>query len=328
MAKSKRSIKNRIDHIVGRGYAYGLWQSTIIHTLIFLILALTVIRPSPITPVPVISISFDNSTEINLDQDEGISSLSIASNLLEENASWETGPPIIDEDNEAIVQYETLEDSISSTEYIAHIPNIDVLQENIDKQVIKSDTPIRRSNLPDNESSVSKNKTDNPLLAMIRDGAKLNKNMPTSRGRGAVKERGENNATNIDKRLEHYGAQTGDIQVSLIWNTVDDIDLHVQYYGPGAQTTIFWSNRYAARGMLDIDMNGSGPQSASPIENIFWPFGAAPSGRYVVLVHFFRAWSINRSVPIVVRLKTDKGVLFYNLNLTLHQKQIVVDFTH
>src|SRR5262249_5683021 len=35
------------------------------------------------------------------------------------------------------------------------------------------------------------------------------------------------------------------------------------------------------------DMNAAGPMSVTPVENIYWPKGRAPAGKYRVAVHHF-----------------------------------------
>lgn len=89
----------------------------------------------------------------------------------------------------------------------------------------------------------------------------------------------------VGRRLARAGAQTGDIQVSLSWNNVNDLDLHV--LTPGKERIFFAHRASACRGQLDVDMNAGGPLSAEPVENVFWPPKRAPFGRFHVFVHHF-----------------------------------------
>ncbi|GAB2456630.1 hypothetical protein GCM10027062_41130 [Nocardioides hungaricus] len=81
---------------------------------------------------------------------------------------------------------------------------------------------------------------------------------------------------------------SGDIQVTLLWNSPADLDLHVLdplgehiYYGEPGPTT--------SGGFLDNDANaGCSEQLPSPIENVYWPQAAAPSGTYTAYV---QVWS-------------------------------------
>jgi hypothetical protein len=73
---------------------------------------------------------------------------------------------------------------------------------------------------------------------------------------------------------------TGDIQVTLTWDSICDLDLWVtDPYGE----KIKWSNKTSASGgYLDYDNRyGYGP------ENIFWHDGQAPAGTYEVRVDYF-----------------------------------------
>lgn len=126
-----------------------------------------------------------------------------------------------------------------------------------------------------------------------------------------------NGAESIEQRLYFAGAKTGDIQISLAWNTVDDIDLWVGYSPNNIRIDyINFMNRVSqlSGGMLDIDMNAHmfGLRH-NPVENIFWAKNRTPQGFYDVRVHFFRSWSGNMSVPVVVRVKILEEVKEYKV---------------
>ncbi|MEA5462328.1 hypothetical protein [Leptothoe sp. PORK10 BA2] len=79
--------------------------------------------------------------------------------------------------------------------------------------------------------------------------------------------------------------QTGDVQVTLRWNTEDDLDLLV--FDPTGNAIDFASPTSPSGGKLDVDANGfCETQAFSPVENIFWPTGGAPGGDYVAYVNF------------------------------------------
>ncbi|NEQ98468.1 MAG: hypothetical protein F6K30_17405 [Cyanothece sp. SIO2G6] len=81
---------------------------------------------------------------------------------------------------------------------------------------------------------------------------------------------------------------TGDVQVTLRWATIDDLDLAVT--GPDG-VTVFWENPGVSGlgGQLDQDDNSEClTLTNSPVENIFWPVGAAPNGEYFVEVALFQ----------------------------------------
>jgi hypothetical protein len=78
---------------------------------------------------------------------------------------------------------------------------------------------------------------------------------------------------------------TGDVQVTLRWESNADVDLHVTE--PDG-TELWYGNKgpSATGGQLDVDSNVGCEQEAS-VENVFWPTGGAPTGAYTVAVTGF-----------------------------------------
>ncbi|MEO0455166.1 MAG: hypothetical protein AAF152_01105 [Cyanobacteria bacterium P01_A01_bin.114] len=77
--------------------------------------------------------------------------------------------------------------------------------------------------------------------------------------------------------------QTGDVQVTLRWDTSDDLDLVV--VGPSGDAVSYFNPAIASGGQLDVDANAfCESASAAPVENIFWPTGSAPTGDYGAFV--------------------------------------------
>jgi hypothetical protein len=76
---------------------------------------------------------------------------------------------------------------------------------------------------------------------------------------------------------------TGDVKVTLEWESDADLDLHV--FEPDG-TEIYFSERgpTATGGELDVDANVGCDENGS-LENVFWPPGDAPSGDYRVEVN-------------------------------------------
>lgn len=80
---------------------------------------------------------------------------------------------------------------------------------------------------------------------------------------------------------------TGDVQVTLIWNTLNDLDLHVT---DPAGEEVYFNHPFSASGaILDVDANLGCNRNItpSPVENIFWPTGAAPRGAFRVEVNYY-----------------------------------------
>ena len=130
----------------------------------------------------------------------------------------------------------------------------------------------------------------------------------------------------MEMRLAKAGAQTGKIQVSLFWNTGDDIDLHVTYApGNGYSDTINFQNRYSqlSGGILDVDMNAQGPHNYKCVENVFWP-NNVPRGFFMVSAHFYKSHTGNYSVPVMIRVKIDNDIQVYNGIVNIGQQPVQI----
>lgn len=118
-------------------------------------------------------------------------------------------------------------------------------------------------------------------------------------------------------RLSQKNAQTGDVQVSILWESVDDIDLWVEFvpFGGTSRHLINWMKPYdqLTGGMLDVDCNVS-PTTNKPVENIFWQYNQAPFGTYNVYVHYFHQWTNKKNIPVQIRIVHD-GVIEYRKSL-------------
>ena len=85
---------------------------------------------------------------------------------------------------------------------------------------------------------------------------------------------------------EEVVLQTGDVQVTLRWDTSDDLDLYVT--DPAGDSVFFGNSSVPSGGQLDVDANaGCLARMESPVENIFWPTGQGMPGDYVVTVELF-----------------------------------------
>jgi hypothetical protein len=112
----------------------------------------------------------------------------------------------------------------------------------------------------------------------------------------------------FSERLKKAGARSGDVQVSLEWKNVNDLDLHV--IDPNNEE-IFYNHRHAASGgALDVDMNATAELTWRPVENVYWPERGAPKGSYrVVVVHYANHGSADPT-PFTVRV-INKGQASY-----------------
>ncbi|NNL14263.1 MAG: toll/interleukin-1 receptor domain-containing protein [Acidimicrobiia bacterium] len=78
---------------------------------------------------------------------------------------------------------------------------------------------------------------------------------------------------------------TGDIQITLAWDTLADLDLAV--LDPLQEVVSFGVPLSSSGGELDHDANYPCETASTPaVENIFWPAGSAPSGTYLASFGF------------------------------------------
>ena len=88
----------------------------------------------------------------------------------------------------------------------------------------------------------------------------------------------------LAERLVREGAKSGEVRVSLMWDDVSDLDVHV--ITPSSQKIFFANKRSSCGGELDVDMNAGSRWSEKPVENVYW--STAPHGSYVVYVHMYK----------------------------------------
>lgn len=128
-------------------------------------------------------------------------------------------------------------------------------------------------------------------------------------------------------RLKKAGGQTGNVRISLIWYDRNDLDLHV--IAPCGDRIWFQNKHSKCGGMLDVDMNVNG-ETTEPVENVFWPIGKAPLGRYQVFVQNFRYHTIvKREISYIVEVSINNKSKFFKgavLGVGLSSEQVVCRF--
>jgi hypothetical protein len=93
---------------------------------------------------------------------------------------------------------------------------------------------------------------------------------------------------------------TGDVQVTLEWNSPADLDLAVT--DPTGDTISFSnSGPTATGGQLDVDSNVGCVDNGS-VENVFWPPGQAPTGAYTAVVTGFNTSCGSGAFTLTVRI--------------------------
>jgi uncharacterized protein YneF (UPF0154 family) len=118
---------------------------------------------------------------------------------------------------------------------------------------------------------------------------------------------------------------TGDVQVTLTWQTNDDIDLYV--IDPNGEEISYLNMTSSSGGTLDRD-NLCPDMIIGRPENIFWAENTAPSGSYQVKVNYFGACESAKAVNWTVRVIVQGNVQTYTGTLTEeYQTQDVTTFT-
>ena len=129
----------------------------------------------------------------------------------------------------------------------------------------------------------------------------------------------------IKERLEAKGAKYEgcEIRCSLIWNTRTDLDVHC-ICPDGVE--IYFGHKNHGYGSLDVDANVNG-ETNTPVENIRWPLGKCPEGRYKFSVHNYT----NRATknPYKLELEVNGKIYTYDGNLTRENaKDVVFEFDY
>ena len=101
---------------------------------------------------------------------------------------------------------------------------------------------------------------------------------------------------------------TGDVQVTLRWDAPVDLDLHVT--DPAGEEIWYDYRTSNSGGNLDVDANaGCNSMMANPVENVFWPNGGAPTGKYQVSVVYYTNCDYSGPVNYTVTIKQNNQVV-------------------
>lgn len=98
---------------------------------------------------------------------------------------------------------------------------------------------------------------------------------------------------------------TGDVQVTLLWGSGDDLDLHV--IDPQGSELYFSVPTSASGGQLDHDDTAGCGTQGSHAENVFWPEGTAPTGEYQAFVVSYNG--CGSPAPFELRVSVDGTVV-------------------
>jgi len=133
------------------------------------------------------------------------------------------------------------------------------------------------------------------------------------------------NILETQKRVNEAGGKTGNIQISLKWDNINDLDLHV--FDPSNEEIYFSHKKSRSNGELDVDKNVNG-ETTTPVENVVWVNNPL-EGNYKVYVEFYKEHSFfsNNNFSVVVN---NGGVIqeFMGDINTVKDKQLIHQFTY
>lgn len=107
---------------------------------------------------------------------------------------------------------------------------------------------------------------------------------------------------------------SGDVQVSIAWDSPADVDLHV--IEPGAEEIYYGNPRSTAGGVLDLDSNAACGSDGPRNENITYPGVTPPSGTYTVRVDYWDSCAATETRYVVTVLVRDRPPQTYTGTFT------------
>lgn len=124
---------------------------------------------------------------------------------------------------------------------------------------------------------------------------------------------------NCDGRIdEGCGWESGQIQITLAWNTGADIDLYVT--DPYGETISYQRRQSSSGGVLDHDARGACVAGGDTIENVYWSAPRPPSGNYQVELHYWGNCGVAGPTPTTVSISVGGRVIGV-YNVTLYEQQ-------
>lgn len=129
----------------------------------------------------------------------------------------------------------------------------------------------------------------------------------------------------MQRRLEREEAKSGDVQISLMWNNLNDLDLHC--IDPSGDRIFYEQMKSRSGGELDVDMNAREPYSSEPVENIYWPPDGAPEGKFQIIVKHYAVHDVVNPTDYVIGLKHGDEVKEFKGTVSLNDEKSVFEFS-
>ena len=129
------------------------------------------------------------------------------------------------------------------------------------------------------------------------------------------------NNDELDSRIEREDGCSGSIQISLMWNNLNDLDLHC--IEPNREEIYYQNRKSSSGGELDVDMNASN-SSTEPVENICW-LDVAPEGTYrIYLKYFAQKDRVKDDTNYIIRLKYNNQVKEFRGSISKRDGKIFI----
>lgn len=123
---------------------------------------------------------------------------------------------------------------------------------------------------------------------------------------------------------EGCGYSGGNIQITAVWQTAADIDLHVT--DPTGQELYYGNRAGASGGVLDHDANSACRVEPPTAENVYWNTQTPPRGTYVVRVEAYDLCGVP-STPTTLSIAVGGRVVgAYTLNFVQMRQSYTFQF--
>ena len=125
---------------------------------------------------------------------------------------------------------------------------------------------------------------------------------------------------------ENVSLGTGDVQITLRWDGLNDLDLHV--IDPFGEEINYIERISDSGGKLDVDANAGCTVNVTRngVENVYWPLNIAPNGDYKVFVVKYDHCPVSETrTPFIVEISVDGIVTTYNGEVSRTGQEVLVN---
>ena len=122
------------------------------------------------------------------------------------------------------------------------------------------------------------------------------------------------------KVKEAGGSIDGELRISLAWYNYDDLDLHMEVPSYRGKSEIYFGNKQACGGYLDVDMNACSGRSRKPVENIIFKsvMPLITTHKYAIYVH---QYAERESVDVGFDVEVELFGKVYNIHSDISPNQ-------